>query len=105
MLDSNTLQAKKSLPAVAGQATSGAPVARLKQGRSRRALEELLVAEIFLVQATIESASALEQGFSQARRAEKPAEVLRNAGEQVFKSYRDRLDYYRSYRNGTSRES
>ncbi len=62
-------------------------------------IDELLVGQVFLVQATIESASALGEGLQAARKAlhgdGEVGEVLRRTGQGVFRPYRDRLQWFR----------
>ena len=74
--------------------------------RAERAISDLVMAELFLVQATIESASALSDGFSELRdhlywdEAEnKPREelsaFLKRTREQVVEPYSARFKYLR----------
>lgn len=76
------------------------------RGRAGRALNDLVMAELFLVQATIESASALGDGLSQLRdqldrdeAANEPKEelsaVLKRTRSQVVESYSTRFKYLR----------
>jgi hypothetical protein len=76
------------------------------RNRAERAISDLVMAELFLVQATIESASALSDGFSELRdhlywdEAEsKPREelsaFLKRTREQVVEPYSTRFKYLR----------
>ncbi len=62
-------------------------------------IDELLVAEVFLVQATIESASALGEGLQEVRKAlyggGEMSEVLKRTQEGVFQPYRERFQLFR----------
>lgn len=66
--------------------------------RASRAVNELLVAEMFLVQATIESAAALEEGIEQARHAWQSGDdlgsVLKRTRQGVFEPYRERYNFF-----------
>ena len=94
------IETEKSLPAAASahQTLDAAP--RRKASR----LDELLVAEIFLVQATIESASALGDGLQAVReirgedRRRQLVDVFRSTRDQVVEPYRERLSYFRRLR-------
>ncbi len=100
-----TFEAEKSLPAVMPQQREAGSVdGKLVSGRTPSRLDELLVAEIFFVQATIESASALGDGLKEARRVStegKPGQlgdVIRATGRQVVEPYRERLSFFRRLR-------
>ncbi|MDJ0879436.1 MAG: hypothetical protein QNI86_12535 [Halieaceae bacterium] len=62
-------------------------------------IDELLVGQVFLVQATIESASALGEGFQAARQAlggeGDIGEVLKRTRRSVFDPYRERYNLFR----------
>ncbi len=62
-------------------------------------IDELLVAEVFLVQATIESVSALGEGLQDVRTAlyggGEMGEVLKRAQRGVFQPYRERFQLFR----------
>lgn len=65
--------------------------------RAGRALNDLVMAELFLVQATIESATALGDGISEMRdqpREELPA-LLKRTRSQVTEPYVTRFKYLR----------
>jgi hypothetical protein len=70
--------------------------------RAERAISELLVAEIFLVQATIEGANALGDGFDEARRAfdenRDLGQVLKDTRQAVVQPFRERYDFFRRMR-------
>jgi hypothetical protein len=76
------------------------------RNRAGRAIGDLVMAEVFLVQATIESASALSDGFSELRdhlywddAESKPKEelsaFLKRTREQVVEPYSTRFKYLR----------
>ncbi len=62
-------------------------------------IDELLVAEVFLVQATIESVSALGDGLQDVRKAlyggGEMGEVLKRTRHGVFEPYRERFQLFR----------
>ncbi len=64
-----------------------------------RVLDELLVGQVFLVQATIESASALGAGLQDVRKAlygdGEMGAVLKRTGRAVFQPYRERVQLFR----------
>ena len=101
---STGIETEKSLPAVA----TAKPQATIERpGYAPSRLDELLVAEIFLVQATIESASALGDGIKAARELEgedrrrKLGEVFRATRSNVVKPYKERLSYFRQLRDAS----
>ena len=73
--------------------------------RAGRALGDLVMAELFLVQATIESASALSESIDELREhlsredashgGEELTDVIRRSGEKVVEPYTTRLRYLR----------
>ena len=76
------------------------------RGRAGRAIGDLVMAELFFVQATIESATALGDGFSELRdhlywedAESKPKEelsaFLKRTREQVVEPYSTRFKYLR----------
>ena len=69
------------------------------RGGSPGVLDELLVGQVFLVQATIESASALGDGLQAARSALNGdgdvGEVLKRTGRGVFRPYSERFQLFR----------
>lgn len=82
-----------------GSNKAGKPAGQNSLGlRASRTVNELLVAEMFLVQATIESAAALEEGIEQARKAWQAGDdlgtVLKRTGQGVFEPYRERYNYF-----------
>ena len=62
-------------------------------------IDELLVGQVFLVQATIESASALGEGVQAARQAlygdGEISEVVKRTRRGVFEPYRERYNLFR----------
>jgi hypothetical protein len=79
------------------------------RGRAERAISDLVMAELFLVQATIESASALSEGISSLRHhlywdeaetlpKEELSAFLKRTGEQVVEPYSTRFKYLRDMR-------
>ena len=62
---------------------------------------------MFLVQATIESAAALEEGIEQARNAWEKGDdlgtVLKRTGQGVFEPYRERYNYFLQMREHDKR--
>ena len=76
------------------------------RNRAGRAISDLVMAELFLVQATIESASALGDGFSELRDhlywdeaegtpREELSAFLKRTREQVVEPYSTRFKYLR----------
>ncbi|MEE4190481.1 MAG: hypothetical protein V2I66_02820 [Halieaceae bacterium] len=71
--------------------------------RGRRAapgvIDELLVGQVFLVQATIESAAALGDSLQDVRKAlygdGEMGDVLKRTGRAVFQPYRERIHLFR----------
>jgi hypothetical protein len=81
--------------------------------RTERAISDLVMAELFLVQATIESASALSDGISNLRDhlywdeaenqpKEELSSFLKRTGEQVVEPYSTRFKYLRDMREQDS---
>lgn len=70
--------------------------------RANRTVNEILVAELFLVQATIESASTLGESLASARSALNDGvdlgDVLRVTGQRALAPYRERYNYFRRLR-------
>ncbi len=75
------------------------------RNRAGRAISDLVMAELFFVQATIESASALGDGISELRDhlywdeadgapEEELSEFLRRTREQVVEPYAARFQYF-----------
>jgi len=75
----------------------------------RRAVNDLVIAEMFLVQATVESAAAIGDGVDALSRTinadhgrpvgEKPLRAaLRHMAGQALEPYRSRLQYFRQMR-------
>lgn len=100
---STGIETEKSLPAVAGSQT-GSQTNVERSAKTPGRLDELLVAEILLVQATIESASALGDGIQAARnlrgseRRRELARVFHETRQQVVKPYSERLSFLRQLR-------
>ncbi len=74
------------------------------RGRAERAISDLVMAELFLVQATIESASILSEGISELRdmywedqsgEREELSAFLKRTGEQALEPYSARFKYLR----------
>jgi hypothetical protein len=76
------------------------------ENKMRRAISDIVVAEIFLVQATIESANAIGAGFSDLGRqfywsdedtppVEPIKNVLARTRDEVVESYSSRFNYLR----------
>ena len=62
-------------------------------------IDELLVGQVLMVQATIDSASALGDGLQAARKAlygdGEMGEVLKRTGRAAFQPYRERMQLFR----------
>ena len=83
----------------------------LPQGRIRRAVDELIIAEMFLVQATIESATAIGDGLSTLGRqitagddtgsapADSISATLRGIADSALEPYASRFSYLRDRAN------
>jgi len=72
------------------------------RGRAGRAISDLVVAELFLVQATIESASILGESISDYREEQAKDDstlefrkFLKQTGEQLVEPYSSRFKYLR----------
>ena len=89
----------------------GQPDRKMELSRSGRAISELVMAEIFFVQATIESATALVDGLGALRRrfgangangesspGETIGEVLKRTRHEVAQPYSERLEMFRKLR-------
>ena len=85
----------------------------LSQGRLRRTVDELIVAEMFLVQATIESATAISDGLSTLGRkittsdetgspADSISSTLRHVANAAVEPYSSRYRYLRQLRGEDS---
>ena len=84
------------------------------QGRVRRAVNELVIAEMFLVQATIESASIIGDGFNELGRTLSDGEeageesrdsissVLQRIADEAIEPYTSRFRYFKDLVNGNS---
>ena len=84
------------------------------QGRVRRTVNELVIAEMFLVQATIESASIIGDGFSELGRTLSEGEdagegsrdsissVLQRIADEAMEPYTSRFRYFKDLVNGGS---
>ena len=81
----------------------------VEQGAVRRAINDLVMAEMFLVQATVESAAAIGDGVDRLSRTinadhgypvgEKPVKAaLRHMAGQALEPYSSRLRYFRQMR-------
>ena len=79
----------------------------LQQGNMRRNLNDLIMAEMFLVQATIESATAIGDGIGELRRhisgaedsdGDSLQEKLQRIADQALEPYTTRLRYLRKLR-------
>ncbi len=76
-------------------------------GRVRRAVDELVMAEMFLVQATIESASAIGDGLSELREAltaensdtRKALDLLQRTADEAVEPYTTRFRYLKQLRD------
>ena len=85
----------------AGYPVAAGPADRstIRQPAPSGVIDELLVGQVFLVQATIESASALGEGFQAARRAlegdGEMSDVLERTRHGVFEPYRARYQLFR----------
>jgi hypothetical protein len=100
---------KMNLPATSSSPArdSGAAFREAEQKnlplRANRTINELLVAEMFLVQATIESVSNLGESLEHAREAlddgRDLGDVLKAASREVFEPYRERYNYFRRFRD------
>ncbi len=74
--------------------------------KAEMAMNQLVVAEMFLVQATIESASALSEGLREIR--QKPSalgEVVKSTRKQILEPYRVRLQDFRNIRKAVRSSS
>ncbi len=78
------------------------------RGRAGRALDDIVIAELFLVQATIESASILSDGINNLREqlskdgADKTEDFrgfLKKTGEQLVEPYSTRFKYFKEIVN------
>ncbi|MDZ7782547.1 MAG: hypothetical protein U5K56_06245 [Halioglobus sp.] len=81
----------------------------VEQGAVRRAINDLVMAEMFLVQATVESAAAIGDGVDRLSRTisadpehpvgEQPMKpLLRHIAAQALEPYSSRLQYFRQMR-------
>jgi hypothetical protein len=81
---------------------------RPSEGRFRRTVDELIIAELFLVQATIESATALGDGLNKLGKqlltsdeehtgspADSLASTLRRVADEAVEPYSSRFRYLR----------
>ena len=78
-------------------------------GRMRRAMNDLVMAEVFLVQATIESASAIGDGLSDLGKhlsrdeadaqLESITDVLQRTADDALEPYTSRFKYLRGTRD------
>jgi hypothetical protein len=80
------------------------------EGRTERVISDLLLAEIFLIQATIESAGALGDGIAGLRQrlgveredagqAEPIANLLKHTRDRVLEPYTTRFSHFRELVN------
>ena len=69
------------------------------QGRMRRTVNDLVMAEMFLLQATIESANAIGEGIDELGDVERSwseiSDLLRRTGTQALEPYTTRYRYFR----------
>jgi hypothetical protein len=84
------------------------------QGRVRRTVNELVIAEMFLVQATIESASIIGDGFNELGRTLSDGEdagegsrgsissLLQRIADEAMEPYTSRFRYFKDLVNGGS---
>ena len=84
------------------------------QSRVRRAVDDLVIAEMFLVQAAIESATAISDGLSTLGRqittgdedgkapADSISQTLQHIADSVIEPYSSRFKYLRELRNADS---
>lgn len=84
------------------------------QGRARRTIDDLIIAEMFLVQATIESAAIIGDGLSTLGRqitgaddagiapADSIGATLQRLAGEVAEPYTSRFKYLRGLNSGTS---
>jgi hypothetical protein len=88
------------------------PSGQVELSRSSRAISELVMAEIFFIQATIESATALGDGLGNLRRRlgardapagsdseETLSEVLKRTRHELVQPYSERIEMFRKLRN------
>lgn len=76
---------------------------QIQQGRMRRTVNDLVMAEMFLLQATIESATAIGDGLDALFRADNDAEpswdgissILRRTGNDAIEPFTTRYKYFR----------
>ena len=72
---------------------------QLPQGRIRRAVSELVMAEMFLVQATIESATAIGDGFEELGDVERSwgdiSALIKRTASEAAEPYSSRYRYFR----------
>jgi len=74
---------------------------RPETSRVRRTVNDLVLAEMFLVQATIESAAAITDGLRQftsnddTRSEESVAELLQRTADEAVEPYTTRFKYFR----------
>lgn len=78
-------------------------------GRLRRAVNDLVMAEMFLIQATLESASAIGDGVSELVDAngegeESVAATLQRIRESALEPYTARYQFWRAMREGENPE-
>ena len=88
--------------------STGQAVRTAELSRSGRAISELVMAEIFFVQASIESATALGDGLGALRRRfaaddektsrETIGEVLKRTRHEMAQPYSERLEMFRKLR-------
>lgn len=87
----------------------GQPEGKNELSRSGRAISELVMAEIFFVQASIESATALGDGLGALRRrlgtndasnsGETIGDVLKRTRHEMAQPYSERLEMFRKLRD------
>ncbi|MEZ5503216.1 MAG: hypothetical protein R3E50_11465 [Halioglobus sp.] len=84
------------------------PTPNVPQGRVRRTVNDLVMAEMFLLQATIESATVIGDGFSElgkqvtgreAADREPLASVLQRIADDAVEPYTTRFRYFRDMLN------
>ena len=90
---------KTSHPGALPVPADATPEASLGRRPAPGVIDELLVGQVLMVQATIESASALGDGLQAARKAlygdGEMGEVLKRTGRAAFQPYRERLQLFR----------
>lgn len=95
LTETSEISSPSTLP-VPGDAT---PEASMGRSAAPGVIDELLVGQVFLVQATIEGAAALGDGLQDVRKAlygdGEMGDVLKRTGRAVFQPYRERIQLFR----------